>query len=99
LNLGIFNLLFLIDLAICYESLFSKKGDMDSCHKLALKLARLIGNDFDDRIHYYQNIKNLYGERSTIMHGSQLEKPSHLAMDRYESGIAHKEIIDRIDFD
>jgi hypothetical protein len=103
-----------IDLAICYEALFSKEDDTSDSitHKLALRYARLISSDFKERIDYCKKMKDLYNERSTIMHGKTLKKGSYshakiennlrksiiAYLDRYKPNITHKDIIDEIEF-
>ena len=101
-----------IDLAICYEALFSKKGDSHSSvsHKLALRFARLISEEFCERMLYFRDMKNLYDERSNIMHGNSskklnLEKMEYnirkaivAYLESYDPKITHNDIIDTLDF-
>jgi hypothetical protein len=102
-----------VDLAICYEALFSKTDDSSDSvtHKLALRYERLIGNDFGDRIRCYREMKKLYGERSLIMHGNPLKRDIHLEemeqnirnaikayLPYYELNLSHDAIIDEIEF-
>jgi hypothetical protein len=60
-----------IDLAISYETLFSRTSDgTDSTtHKLALRYANLVSKEFAERIQYFRKMKKLYQERSNIVHG------------------------------
>jgi len=65
-----------LDLIIAYETLFSKKDDSgDSIsHKLALRYARFISNDFTKRGCEYGEMKKLYIKRNKLVHGDSKEK-------------------------
>jgi hypothetical protein len=102
-----------IDLAICYEALFSKKtkDSRDSVsHKLALRFARLTSEEFCERMSDFKEMKKLYDERSNIMHGNitkalsleKMEKNIRKAiiayLESYDPTITHDEIINNIEF-
>ena len=62
----------IIDFAISYEVLFSKQGEgIDSVtHKLAVRLARFVSENYHQRMSLYKTMKGLYGKRSDIVHGN-----------------------------
>ena len=65
----------LLDYAISFESLFSKKKeDMDSLgHKLATRSARLLKQDFKERKTIFGDVKSLYHDRSQLVHGNDIK--------------------------
>jgi len=103
----------LIDYTISLESLFSRQGDgKDSVtHKFSLRFARLVGKTIPERKMYYEDMKHLYGSRSTVVHGNRIkeidlhkmEKYTRMAIKRYidkfrNKNHEHELLIDYIDF-
>lgn len=104
-----------VDYVISLEALFSKKDDPRDgmTHRLALRSSRFLANDIDGRKQIYDDIKDLYGERSSIVHGSEeadidiikmrgymrkcIKKYLSLALEQKDS-YTHEEMINSIDF-
>jgi hypothetical protein len=63
-----------LDLGIALESLFIA-GDSrsDITYRLRLRIAKLLGNDVDERIKVSERVNKLYSLRSTIVHGARLK--------------------------
>ena len=61
----------IIDLAVAYETLFTKKNDgKDSItFKLKLRIARLLGKDYQEKKNIAKKIDYFYTIRSKIVHG------------------------------
>jgi len=59
------------------ESLLLTKNDRDYLgYKLAEKTAFLLGNNFEERMKIYRDMKRIYGKRSALIHGGEDEKLS-----------------------
>jgi len=63
----------IIDLMIAYEAMFSTKNDTSDSvsHKLALRFSRWMASSIEDRMEKYRTMKDLYTDRSKIVHGSK----------------------------
>jgi hypothetical protein len=60
----------LIDLAIALESLFSPGDSFEYTFRISQTAAQLIGGDDTERERIFRDIKNMYGRRSQLFHGS-----------------------------
>lgn len=62
----------IIDFAISYEVLFlrQREGTDSISHKLAVRFARFISENYQERLSLYKTMKELYGKRSDIVHGN-----------------------------
>jgi Apea-like HEPN len=100
----------LIDFAIACEALLSKSNDRNSLtHKLSVRFSRLVENDYEKRKELCTNMKELYRERSKIVHGDpaplenveKIERFARIAintyMDRFNNSSSQDDIIDRLD--
>jgi hypothetical protein len=103
-----------IDLAISVEALFSREDDIFGTltHKYSLRLSRFIEDNSIKREKIYQNMKELYMQRSDIMH---VRESKHLDLDTLKDYVrrslriylnklnndpilVHRNIIDQIDY-
>jgi len=62
----------MIDLMIAFEALLLNEEGSPT-HKLALRFARLLGNDFEERMTLYKEMKGFYKVRSKIVHGESTQ--------------------------
>lgn len=58
-----------LDLMITYEALFSGEQSDSVSHKLALRFSRLLGDSFTHQKELYDDMKNVYKQRSKLVHG------------------------------
>ncbi len=60
----------LIDYVIAFEALFFKSGESgELTHKLAVRVARLLSQTYEERAAIHKEMKDIYGIRSKIVHG------------------------------
>jgi hypothetical protein len=88
-----------VDLTIALEALFLNKGETSEItHKLALRIARLIGNTFDQRETIQKELKSLYGKRSGIVHGEPIRvDDTHVSsLEGYVRGAITRLLQDRV---
>lgn len=61
--------------ATAFEALLTKKEEREGlAHRLASRIANLLGSDPDSRRSLFKDVKALYGLRSDIVHGSPMAK-------------------------
>ncbi len=68
-----------IDLMIAFEALLLNEEGSPT-HKLALRFAKLLGNDFVERMTLYKEMKRFYKIRSKIVHGESTKTDEQLVM-------------------
>jgi hypothetical protein len=61
-----------IDLGITLESLFLDDAEGELSFRLRLRAARLLRQDYDDRVHVYNLVNDLYAVRSAAVHRGRL---------------------------
>jgi len=100
-----------IDLMIAYEAAFFRQGESgEQRHKLAVRVARLLKHNFDERKDMFREIKKFYDKRSDLVHASESTTPADLdKMEEYlrsslkvflrkiEEGKRHEDIIFELD--
>jgi hypothetical protein len=62
----------ILDQTIILEALFSDDKKQELQHKLSLRIANLLGEDFEERRSIFKTVKDGYDARSKISHGSEL---------------------------
>ena len=103
-----------IDLAICIEALFSRDEDIEGTlgHKFSLRLSRFIDIEISNRADVYRNMKELYGQRSGIVHAKDVKELDldtlkdyvrksltiYLKKLKNNPNLTHTQIIDEIDY-
>ncbi|MBW7913332.1 MAG: hypothetical protein H3C54_06460, partial [Taibaiella sp.] len=63
----------IVDIIIALEMLLSDQEKSEITHKLAMRIAALLGTYSRDRFnpeHVFTNVKKIYSYRSSIIHGS-----------------------------
>lgn len=103
----------LIDYMIAFEALFFKQGEVGEFkHKLATRVARFLGETYEERQTISKQIKEFYVKRSQIVHGERIKLEHSFIRDaenRLRKAIilffeklpflGHMEIISRLDLD
>jgi hypothetical protein len=75
----------IIDYAISMEALFSSGSKDSFTHKLRIRCARLIEDDFNERMKISENVKDFYTIRSKIVHdGETFNDKDRPLMDKIE---------------
>jgi len=101
-------------LAICIEALFSRDEDIEGTlgHKFSLRLSRFIDIEISNRADVYRNMKELYGQRSGIVHAKDVKELDldtlkdyvrksltiYLKKLKNNPNLTHTQIIDEIDY-
>ncbi len=89
-----------LDATIALEALLSDDGKQEMTHKLAMRVGALAGFDASfgrNAAEAFRDIKNIYGYRSAIVHGSKnIEKSRMVKVDDQTRKPAHKLSIDYV---
>ena len=103
----------LVDYMVAFEALFFKKGEIGEFrHKLAVRVARMLKQDYDDRITIMKQMMKFYDKRSKVVHGVKvnlsdefinmvedyLRRSIKLFLERLQTS-NHDEIISHLDLD
>jgi hypothetical protein len=62
----------ILDQTIILEALFSDDEKQELAHKLSLRIANLLGRDFEERKSLFKMVKDGYTARSKLSHGREL---------------------------
>jgi hypothetical protein len=65
----------LIDSWIGLEALFLHDAQQELSYRAALRIARTVGTDEDERVQLYQRLRKLYDVRSKVAHGASSSTP------------------------
>jgi hypothetical protein len=60
-----------LDLMIVLENLYLKNISQELSYRLSMRMAHVLGNNKEERIHIYHLIKEAYSLRSKIVHGEK----------------------------
>ena len=60
-----------LDLMIVLENLYLKNISQELSYRLSMRIAHILGNNKEERIHIYHLIKEAYSLRSKIVHGER----------------------------
>ncbi|WP_043891135.1 HEPN domain-containing protein [Paenibacillus sp. Aloe-11] len=56
------------------ETIFCSEDNMEITHKIAERVGKFLGKDFDERLTYFKTIKQAYTIRSSTVHGDKIKK-------------------------
>ena len=69
-----------LNILTAFEALLTNDGNTELAYRLSLRAANLLGNDAEERKKIFQDMKDFYGLRSRLVHGSGFKlKPKEQA--------------------